>query len=196
MRKLSIHGVQPDSTKISIWQEAIVNFDNSTIPKEKAIKAVMTFIRSYDEFQFYQLIGTLLRDIGFNVSVSRGGDTNNRADAFIIDDTCSIPIEIKSPTEIEYINIKSIRQALENKIVLLSRKSFKTTNETSSLSIGYYYPESRSGVAELVEDIYKTYKISIGYIDTYNLLSIHWDKLFSNKQVDLNTIRNLKGAYK
>ncbi len=38
------------------------------------------------------------------------GDTSNRIDAVIIDEKKSIPIEIKSPSEVPYINIKSIRQ--------------------------------------------------------------------------------------
>lgn len=195
MRKISPKSNNLNPSEVSIWQEAITDFEFAKIQKLNAIQQVLAYVRVYDKFLFYPLIGKLLSDIGFRVSITRDGDTNNRADAIIIDEKYSIPIEIKSPTEIEYINVKSVQQAMENKIILLSREFHKTTPETSTLSIGYYYPEERSDIAELVNNIYETYKIRIGYIDFSDLLSIHWDTIFLNHKFDHNTFRNLKGAY-
>jgi hypothetical protein len=100
-------------------------FDNISVLSELALaNGLDDFIVSgkdtYKDYtiEFYEVIGDLLEYIGFHkVSVTRDGDTNNRMDAIIIDKVRSVPIEIKSPKEIEYINVKSIRQALENKIV-------------------------------------------------------------------------------
>lgn len=146
--------------------------------------------------EFYEVIGDILEEIGFQrVSVTREGDTNNRMDAIIIDKERSIPIEIKSPKEIEYINIKSVRQALENKIVLLSRKFYPTQKEVSSLAIGFEYPNERSGVYEAIDDIYKTFNISVGIISFGSLLRLFFEKTVNKKDVDLEEIYYLKGIY-
>tara|TARA_B110000037_G_scaffold222288_1_gene296523 strand:- start:2132 stop:2719 length:588 start_codon:yes stop_codon:yes gene_type:complete len=146
--------------------------------------------------EFYEVIGDILEEIGFQkVSVTREGDTNNRMDAIIIDEKRSIPIEIKSPKEIEYINIKSVRQALENKIVLLSRKFYPTQKEVSSLAIGFEYPNDRSGVYEAIDDIYETFNISVGIISFGSLLRLFFEKTVNKKEIDLEEIYYLKGIY-
>ena len=127
-------------------------------------------------FEFYDIIGLILKHIGFkNAHVSRGGDVNNRMDAIIIDDENSIPIEIKSPGESKEINIKSIRQACEKKVIILSRKFYQTTNDTTSLAIAFRYPPERSDVYELIDDIKNAYNFNIGIIDIDDLLSLVWD---------------------
>ena len=68
--------------------------------------------------------------------------------------------EIKSTGEETEISVKAIRQALENKIIFLSRKQYKTDNETTSLAIGYNLPNMRSEVFELIEDIHNSFKLS------------------------------------
>ena len=146
--------------------------------------------------EFYEVIGDILETIGFSkVSVTREGDTNNRMDAIIIDNERSIPIEIKSPREIEYINIKSIRQALENKIVLLSRKFYPTQMNITSLAIGFEYPKDRSGVYEAIDDIYKTFNINIGIISLSSLLRLYYEKTVNNEEIDLDKIYFLKGKF-
>ena len=148
------------------------------------------------KIEIHEVIGDILESIGFNkVSITRDGDTNNRMDAIIIDDVQSIPIEIKSPKEVEYVNIKSIRQALENKIVLLSRKFYPTTPDTTSLAIGFNYPAIRSGVYELIDDIEATYNIKIGIIDFEDLLTCFYNVIVLKKEFDLNKIYNLKGKF-
>ncbi len=143
--------------------------------------------------EFYEVIGELLEEIGFeNVSVTRNGDTNNRMDAIIIDKVRTIPIEIKSPKEVMYVNTKSIRQALENKIVLTSRKFYPTENNVTSLAIGYEYPNDRSGVSEIIEDMYNTFGFVIGAIDLGNLLKLYYRKK-NGEVIDLDKIYYLKG---
>ena len=144
--------------------------------------------------EFYEVIGDILEEIGFSkVSVTREGDTNNRMDAIIIDDKRSIPIEIKSPKEIEYINVKSVRQALENKIVLLSRKFYSTEKEVTSLAIGYDYPNDRSGVYEAIDDIFDTFNIKVGIISFSALLKMFYRKRIEKIDIDLEVIYYLKG---
>lgn len=159
------------------------------------IKEASRVLSSYN-IEFYEVIGHLLKNIGFNnISITRGGDTNNRIDAIIIDKQRTIPIEIKSPTETEYINIKSVRQALENKIILTSRQFFPSTIATTSLVIGYSYPNERSGVYEAIDDFEVTYGFKIGIISLEVLLELY----FKSKRgfaLDLERIYNLKGPLK
>jgi len=159
---------------------------------EFVVKGMAEF--SQYTIEFYEVIGDILEEIGFSkVSVTREGDTNNRMDAIIIDDKRSIPIEIKSPKEIEYINVKSVRQALENKIVLLSRKFYSTEKEVTTLAIGYDYPNDRSGVYEAIDDIFETFSIKVGIISFSTLLKMFYRKRIEKVDIDLEVIYYLKG---
>lgn len=145
------------------------------------------------DITFYPHIGELLSIIGFNSNVTREGDVNCRFDATIIDNCYSIPIEIKSPREDNQINIKSIRQALENKIVLLSRKFYPTEYEITSLAIAQYYPHSRSDVFELIDDIYSAWKINIGIISLSDLLTLAFKVNREGYVLNLDYFNHLKG---
>ena len=147
-------------------------------------------------FEFYDIIGLILKHIGFkNAHVSRGGDVNNRMDAIIIDDENSIPIEIKSPGESKEINIKSIRQACENKVIILSRKFYQTTNDTTSLAIAFRYPPERSDVYELIDDIKNAYNFNIGIINIDDLLSLVWDIEEDVGELDFDYFNTFSGKF-
>ena len=142
---------------------------------------------------FYPLIATLFKVIGFRCSYSRPGDNGARWDAIIEDSHRSIPIEIKSPTEERHLSIKAIRQALENKIVLLSRKTYLTTPEVSSLAVGYEMPKERAEVSRLISDIKATYGYKIGVIDFYSLLSLAVSVLVEGRGFDREKLYGLEG---
>lgn len=179
----------------TIWER--YGSDIPCIPQNKdaVLDAVFESLRTQDKYLFYPLIGEILNNLGFKSSVTRDGETNNRADAFIVHDQYSVPIEIKSPTEVLNINVKSIQQALENKIVLLSRKFYPTTHDTTSLAIGYFYPEERSGIHELIRDIHATYGFQIGIIGVRDLLLRLWEKDFEQKVLNHESILFLHGKY-
>lgn len=120
---------------------------------------------------------------------------NNRMDAIIIDDENSIPIEIKSPGESKEINIKSIRQACENKVIILSRKFYQTTNDTTSLAIAFRYPPERSDVYELIDDIKNAYNFNIGIIDIDDLLSLVWDIKEYVGELDFDYFNTFSGKF-
>lgn len=142
---------------------------------------------------FYPLIATLFKVIGFNCSFSRPGDNGARWDAIIDDSTRSIPIEIKSPTEEQHLSIKAIRQALENKIVLLSRKTHITTPEVTTLAVGYFMPNERAEVSRLISDIKATYGYKIGVIDLHSLLSLAISVLVDERGFDKEKLYGLEG---
>lgn len=142
---------------------------------------------------FYPLIATLFKIMGFNCYFSRPGDNGARWDAIIDDPQRSIPIEIKSPTEELHLSIKAIRQALENKIILLSRKTYITTADVSTLAIGYYMPNERAEVVRLISDFKETYGYRIGVIDLKSLLSLAISILVDGKGFDKEELYKLEG---
>ena len=142
---------------------------------------------------FYPLISDLFRIVGFNCQVSRAGINYERWDAIAIDDNHSIPIEIKSPTEEWHISIKAVRQALENKVILLSRKSYATDWDTVSLAVGYNLPNDRAEVSRLIADIKNTFNVKIGVIDFRSLLTIASAALRGDKENRVDQIRQMEG---
>lgn len=157
------------------------------------INALFEKYKTATKDNFYPLISTIFKIIDFKCEYSRPGDNGARWDAIIIDDKRSIPIEIKSPTEEMHLSVKAIRQALENKIILLSRKTHITDKATTSLAVGYCLPNDRAEVSSLVENIKETYGYKIGVLDFKSLLTIAISILVDNKGFDKNKLYELEG---
>lgn len=164
-----------------------------TNAKKTFVEIIKQRLSKADKSEFYPNVCILFNYIGFKkIQAIREGDVNCRFDAVIIDDERSIPIEIKSPREDMEINVKAIRQAFENKIVLLSRKFYPTTNDTTSLSVAFDYPPVRSDVFELIDDINKSSGFNIGMIDVGDLANLTYDIVVNKRKVNwkyLNTFR-------
>lgn len=159
----------------------------------RTIEKTIADLRWTDKSSYYPLVGTLLTSIGLSTIVTRAGDTNNRMDAVISDSAESIPIEIKSPTETEYINVKAVRQAVENKIVMMARNMFPTKKDTSTLAIGYSYPNARSDVDELIDDVAAVYGIKVGILSLEVLLIMVWNRHVRGDASDASALKSLKG---
>lgn len=143
--------------------------------------------------EFYPLVETLFRIIGVDCHKSRDGVNGERWDAMIRDSKRSIPIEIKSPTEEMHISVKAIRQALENKIILLSRKTYITTNKCSTYAVGYFPPNDRAEVSDLIENIKRTFGYSIAVFDIGSLIKVSVNIILFNKGIDLEKLYGLEG---
>lgn len=180
---------------VSYYEDYIQQTLDASHSKRAFLKTSKQALRSMKS-EFYDIIGLILKHIGFeSTHVSRGGDVNNRMDAIIIDDENSIPIEIKSPKECKEINLKSIRQACENKVIILSRKFYQTTDDTTSLAIAFQYPPKRSDVYELIDDIKNAYNFNIGIIDIDDLLSLVWDISDDVGKLDFNYFNTFSGKF-
>lgn len=142
---------------------------------------------------FYPFTAMLFRVMGLDCLASRPGDNGARWDAIIVDYKQSIPIEIKSPTEEQHLSLKAIRQALENKIILLSRKTHPTLPETTSLAVGYYLPNDRAEVTNLMSDFKKAYGYKIGVIDLKTLLTIAVTIIVDGKTFNIEQLFELEG---
>ena len=143
--------------------------------------------------RFYPFVAMLFRVIGLDCQASRPGDNGARWDAIIVDDRESIPIEIKSPTEEQHLSLKAIRQALENKVILLSRETHPTLPETTSLAIGYYLPNDRAEVTNLMSDFKIAYGYNIGIMDLKTLLTIAVTIICDGKTFDIAELNRLEG---
>jgi len=116
-----------------------------TSERNQFLQLVHKNLRKTKQNEFYPIVGKYLNALGFPTKVTRTGDTNIRMDAKMLSGHGFIPIEIKSPTETEKVSIKAVRQALENKIILLSREREKKVEKpVTSLIIGYEKPNERS----------------------------------------------------
>jgi hypothetical protein len=164
--------------------------------QDEAVDKLYKHYRTSNKETFYPLVSNLFRILSYECRVSRMGQNYERADAIIIDDSNSIPIEIKSPGEENEISVKGVRQALENKIVLLSRKNYPTTWETTTLVVGYNPPNVRSEVHELIADIKNTYGISVGVIDFKSLLSLVLTVIVSGKKIVIHDFNHIEGVFR
>jgi hypothetical protein len=171
----------------------INDFRSKDFSKEMMVNSLFDSYINATQSKFYPLIATLFKVMGYKCVFSRPGDNGARWDAIIIDDTRSIPIEIKSPTEEQHLSIKAIRQALENKIVLLSRKTHITAPDVTTLAVGYYMPNKRAEVRRLISDIKATYGYKVGVIDLKSLLSISISILVDSKGFDKEKLYGLEG---
>ena len=143
--------------------------------------------------EFYPLIETVFRIIGVDCHKSRDGVNGERWDAMIRDPKCSIPIEIKSPTEEMHISIKAIRQALENKIILLSRKTYITDIACSTYAVGYLLPNDRAEVSDLISNIKDTFGYSIAVFDIATLINVCVNIILFGKGIDIEKLYGLEG---
>jgi hypothetical protein len=173
--------------------DKVFKLKNQGFGSEKIRKRLFEEAITYTQTDFYPLIATLFKVMGFKCNFSRAGDNGARWDAIIIDERSSIPIEIKSPTEEMHLSVKAIRQALENKIVLLSRETYKTEVDVTTLAIGYYMPNNRSEVGSLIADIKNTYGYKIGVIDLLTLIEINVSILLDKKIFDKEKLYVLEG---
>ena len=175
------------------FKEVVRRKYNQGLKKEAIVQSAFEEMATATQTRFYPFVAMLFRVLGFDATASRPGDNGARWDAIIVDENDSIPIEIKSPTEEQHISLKAIRQALENKVILLSRKTHPTRVRTTSLAVGYYLPNDRAEVTNLLMDFKTTYGLSIGVIDLATLLRIAVSIVIDGSTFDRKALIELEG---
>ena len=142
---------------------------------------------------FYPLVTDLIQLLGFKSSRSRTGVNYQRWDACAWAKGLAIPIEIKSPTEELFLSTKAVRQAIENKVVLLARGEMATDREATSLIVGYQIPNERGDMATLIDDIDVAFGIRIGVIDLRALALLAIQAVTESVSLEENQFAYLKG---
>lgn len=145
---------------------------------------------------FYPFVAALFTIAGFDCEVSRHGVNASREDAMIKHAVHSMPVEIKSPGEEVELSVKGVRQALENKIILLARNGVPHQTQRSSTTwvAGYNRPNDRSDVHELIEDIFTTYGINVCVIDLQTLLCLALSRIQAGTPIGLDELLERRGV--
>lgn len=187
------HSTAEHDPQVEHFYEVVRKQYKQGFRKDQIVRSAFESMVTATQTRFYPFIATLFRVLGFDAAASRPGDNGARWDAIIVDEVDSIPIEIKSPTEEQHISLKAIRQALENKVILLSRKTHPTRVRTTSLAVGYYLPNDRAEVTNLLLDFKTTYGFSIGVIDLETLLKIAVSIVVDGSTFDRKALIELEG---
>lgn len=185
--------VNSEDAEIKDFRDEISEIKRVVHTNDKVVQRIFESRITATQTSFYPFIAMLFRVMGLDCQASRPGDNGARWDAIVVHETNSIPIEIKSPTEEHHLSMKAIRQALENKVILLSRKTHITTPDTASLAVGYYLPNDRAEVTRLIKDIKEVYGFRIGVIDLKTLITIAVSIIEDNKSFDLKRLFELEG---
>ena len=167
--------------------------------KSKSLKdAASTFAKSRrndKQGEFYPLIPQLFGLMGFKGDYSRAGVNYQRWDAWVSLHETAVPIEIKSPTEEEFLSTKAIRQAIENKVILLARGGLKTNPDFSTLVVGYQIPKERGDMSMLIDDVHAAFGFKIGVLDLQTLVFLAIKSVTEGVSVDGEQLSHLKGFF-
>lgn len=142
---------------------------------------------------FYPLVTHLFKILGFKSDYSRAGVNYQRWDACVWIGDYAIPVEIKSPTEEKMLSTKAVRQALENKVVLLSRGGLNTQRGLTSLVVGFRLPNERGEMSNLIDDVYKTYNLNLGVIDLRTLTHLALCAIRDEVTIHADQLSHLRG---
>lgn len=168
VEKAEINSGDNDGPFVKIIKHYLIS-ENDDV--KKTISKVHDHYRLANKDIYYPLVAEAFNVLGFNCKVQRHGQNSLRWDAIIIDGKkTSIPIEIKSPTEEEFISVKAIRQALENRVIRCAR--YQDNIALSSYVVGFKYPAERAEVNELIEYIYKAFNIKIALFSLETLTNL------------------------
>lgn len=165
------HNEPIDNGFISKVKEVYLSSGNNT---KDTVDEINRYYKFANQEVFYPLVAEAFNQLGFDCIVPRQGQNSLRWDGIIIDGDRSIPIEIKSPGEEEFISVKAIKQALENRIIRCSRYSSVDNLHISTYVVGYNLPNKRAEVHDLIKCIWNEFGIRIALfsLDTLTELVI------------------------
>lgn len=145
--------------------------------------------------EFYPLVTHLFQILGFESDYSRAGVNYQRWDACVWAGEYALPIEIKSPTEEIMLSTKAVRQAMENKVILLSRGGLETQKDLTSLVVGNRLPNERSEMSNLIDDVFKAYGLRLGVIDLTTLGHLALRAVKEGVTIEEEQLSQLRGFF-
>lgn len=131
-------------------------------------------VKSLRKNEFYPLVRNLLRGLGFKVKIGRSGDTQWRYDALVLEPFV-MPIEIKSPTEVEAISPDAIRQAIENSITI--EGNHHLTRKAISAVVALLYANERSASKDMLASANDLHNIRILLVSVVVLVYLNMKNL-------------------
>ena len=160
---------------------------------EVAAKAFKEMRREDTQAEFYPLVTNLIELLGIKSSCSRPGVNYQRWDACAWPQGLAVPIEIKSPSEELLLSTKAVRQAIENKVILLARREMHTNRNATSLIVGYEIPNQRGDMGMLIDDVDAAFRIRIGVLHLEALALLAIQSITDSVSIEENQFAYLKG---
>lgn len=142
---------------------------------------------------FYPLVTHLFQVLGFKSDFSRAGVNYQRWDACVWVGSDALPVEIKSPTEELFLSTKAVRQALENKVVLLARGGLETRRDLTSLVVGNRLPNERGDMSNLIDDVFSAFGLRLGVLDLTSLAILALRSIRDGVTIDATQLSQLRG---
>jgi ferredoxin len=190
------YGTAVSASEQRDWLQSLtLEQSNSTDSAEALSREIASKLTGQKASVIYPLVAGYFQALGFTASASNMGDTSSRADVTIFTDQGAVPIEVKSFTEIEFINLKSIQQALENKLLTARQGQESALNDLSSLALAFSYPRDRTQLIGLIDDIDRAFGIKIGIISLPKLIETAIKAACGVEKFDPKKIVNLKGIF-
>lgn len=132
---------------------------------------------------FYPFVHSLFNAIGLKCL----GEVA-RFDALIQYEGVDVPVEIKSFTETPVCNLKGVRQALENKILVYKRKDDLSY---ATLVVGYGLPKSTGEIQEFIDAARSELGVKIVVLDLSALVKMCMRVIWDQQSIELGKL--LKG---
>ena len=184
---------EAEGVDLTALKAELQSLRNVHLSADAAAQAFAHSRRGNTKTQFYPLVTHLLQLIGFPSHCSRNGVNYQRWDAYVWLHGLAVPIEIKSPTEELSLSTKAIRQAIENKVILLARGGMETHRELSTLIVGYQIPNERAEMSMLIDDVYAAFGFRIGVLDLHTLAYVAIKAVTELVSIDEKQLSHLKG---
>ena len=186
----STHNTEPTANAVRTQLQALLAHHKTV----SAASSAFADLHAGDtQTAFYPLITHLFQIIGYRSDYSRAGVNYQRWDACVWIGNDAIPVEIKSPTEEFYLSTKAVRQALENKVILLSRGGLATKRELTSLVVGNRLPNERGDMSNLIDDVFSAYGMRLGVIDLKSLAHLALRHIKEGVTIDPGQLSQLRG---
>lgn len=142
---------------------------------------------------FYPLVTHLFQCLGYKSDYSRAGVNYQRWDACVWVGNDALPVEIKSPTEELFLSTKAVRQALENKVILLARGGLATKRDLTSLVVGNRLPNERGDMSNLIDDVFAAYGFRLGVLDLTTLAHLALRSISEGVTIEAAQLSQLRG---
>ena len=164
------------------------------------LENIIEHCKQLEADEFTDTVAHLLEVCGvYRTEKGRQGMNTDRIDLKIFFDGDEfIPVEIKSPREVEKIPPKAIRQAAENQVLLpriatFSDKSYDIGK--ASLVIGWELPPDRSDMLNMIDRLNDHYGIKVCVIPFKVLAEMAYNSNKDICEVDWNALLNHSGFW-
>jgi len=191
----AVDAVETDADSFAAWRRGFATAPVlDATAREALVDRLWSNAAGHRQREYYRLGASLFRGLGIPASLSHAGDNASRVDLVLDDAVDPIAVEIKSATEVGAINVKSIQQALENKLTLARRQGHGTLTSTSTLVVGHAYPADRTGIAELIDAIHGAFGVNVGIISLRSLYARFVDLSLGGQGLTRSALTGLRGA--